>query len=148
MNVKKEYDKLLRKLETTSPIRFYDSIQLNEFALNSRLKTKWNICTSYDLFVPNTKKPYSILNTDPSSKGGTHWVGVYQTKNKLYVYDSFARSKKLMTKFVKMMKSKGFEVLFVNQGKDQNEKEVNCGLRCFLWLIMVDRYNITKARKI
>jgi tRNA nucleotidyltransferase (CCA-adding enzyme) len=148
MNVKKQYDKLLRKLETTSPIRFYDSIQLNEFAMNSRLKNKWNTCISYDLFVPNTKKPYSILNTDDSSKGGTHWVAVYQSKNKLYVYDSFARSKKLMTKFVKMMKSKGFEVVFVNQGKDQQEREVNCGLRCFLWLVMVDRYNITVAKKI
>ena len=149
MDIRKEYIKLLNKLERTSPVRFYDSFQLDEMARNSRIGKKWNICNSWDLFIPNQRKPYSILNTDDSSKSGTHWVSVYQTKKNIYVYDSFGRSKKLMKPFVNKMKSMGYTVKFINNnGGEQSENQYNCGLRCLLYLIFIDRYGLTKTRKI
>jgi hypothetical protein len=117
-------------------------------ARGSKLSKKWNTCDSWDLFVPDSKKPYSILNTHASTEPGEHWVSAYQTKKNIYVYDSFARTKKLMSPFVDKMKSLGFQVKFVNKGIDQKNKEVNCGLRCLIWLIFTDIYGITKSRRI
>ena len=72
--IRKKYIETLRELEKTSPLNFYDNVQLTNLARDSRLKNKFNIYDSYDLFIPNDKKPYSILNTDDSSSSGTHWV--------------------------------------------------------------------------
>lgn len=143
--IRKQYIDTLRELETTSPIKYYDNTQLTYMAKNSRLGKKFNICNSYDLFKPNDKKPYSILNTEDSKSNGIHWVSVYQTGKHLCVYDSFARSTRLMKPFVEMMKKQGFDVVFVNQGKDQGDKQLNCGLRSLLWLIFVDKYGLKKC---
>lgn len=148
MSLREEYITTLRLLESTSPIRFYDNTQLTILATNSRLGSQFNICDTWDLFVPNTKKPYSILNTDDSSKSGTHWVAVYEARNRLYVYDSFARTSRLMNPFVLKMQSRGFKVIFVNRKKEQAEHQLNCGLRSLLWLIYVKKYGIQKARHI
>ena len=146
--IRKKYIETLGELERTSPIKFYDNKQLTDMAMNSRLGNKFNICDSYDLFRPNDRKPYSILNTDDSQSSGTHWVGVYQDDRYMLVYDSFARSRRLMQPFVQMMKKQGFEVVFVNRGKDQSEQQLNCGLRSLLYLIFVDKYGIAKCLSI
>ena len=146
--IRKKYIETLGELERTSPIKFYDNKQLTDMAMNSRLGNKFNICDSYDLFRPNDRKPYSILNTDDSQSSGTHWVGVYQDGRYMLVYDSFARSRRLMQPFVQMMKKQGFEVVFVNRGKDQSEQQLNCGLRSLLWLIFVDKYGIAQCLSI
>ena len=146
--IRKKYIETLGELERTSPIKFYDNKQLTDMAMNSRLGHKFNICDSYDLFRPNDRKPYSILNTDDSQSSGTHWVGVYQDGRYMLVYDSFARSRRLMQPFVQMMKKQGFEVVFVNRGKDQSEQQLNCGLRSLLYIIFVDKYGIAKCLSI
>ena len=148
MSITHEYMHTLRELENISPIRYYDNRQLQELALCSRLRNKWNVCTMWDMFVPNAKKPYSILNTDDSSKKGTHWIAVFQSKKTIYVYDSFARTEKLMTGFVSKMKDQGYKVVFVNKGQDQPDSSVNCGLYCLVWLIFVNKYGIRKASHI
>ena len=146
--VRENYIQTLRLLEDTSPIKYYDNVQLTTLASSSRLGSKFNICDTWDLFEPDTKKPYSILNTDDSSSSGTHWVAVYQSKRRLYVYDSFARTSRLMKPFVEKMKGLGLSVVFVNRKKEQAEKQLNCGLRSLLWLIFVAKYGIQKARQI
>ena len=146
--IRKKYIETLGELERTSPIKFYDNKQLTDMAHGSRLGNKFNICDSYDLFRPSDRKPYSILNTDDSQSSGTHWVGVYQDDRYMLVYDSFARSRRLMQPFVQMMKKQGFEVVFVNRGKDQSEQQLNCGLRSLLYLIFVDKYGIAKCLSI
>ena len=148
MNIKQEYCSTLETLENTSPIAYYDNIQLNDLAMKSRLSKKWNTCDSWDLFIPNHKKPYSILNNESSSKKGEHWIASYQTKKTIYIYDSFARTQKLMQQFVKKMNLLGFKVVFVNKKKDQPDVAINCGLRCLLWLIFCNKYGLTKARRI
>lgn len=143
------YINILKQLETTSPINFYDSVQLTNMAKNTRLRNKWNTCNSWDLFRPNDHKIYSILNTDDSSKSGTHWVAVVQNGKTLYVYDSFGRTKEyLMKQFNDWMNSNGYKVVFVNKKPDQNGKQVNCGLRSLLWLIFVDKYGLNKCKNI
>ena len=146
--IKHEFMNTIREMENVSPIRFYNDLQLHELALSSRISKKWNSVFMWDLFKPNVKKPYSILNTDDSSKKGTHWLSVYQSNKTLYVYDSFARTEKLMTGFVNKMKDQGYKIVFVNKGQDQPDTSVNCGLYCLVWLIFVDKYGIRKASQI
>jgi hypothetical protein len=147
--IRKEYIKTLRELETVSPINFYDNKQLSDMAKKSRLKNKWNTCDSWNLFRPNNNKIYSILNTDDSSKSGTHWVALVQNGNTLYVYDSFGRTKEyLMKQFNDWMNRNNYKVIFVNKKGEQNGKQLNCGLRCLLWLIFVDKYGLTKCKNI
>lgn len=147
--IRDKYNQILKTIKGVSPIIYYDSVQLSDMAMNSRLKNKFNICNSYDLFEPNDSKPYSILNTDDSTKDGTHWVGVIQNNNTIYVYDSFARNgSRLMRPFIKSMNKQGYIVRFINKGSDQPEKAVDCGIRCLLYLIFVDRYGIEKCIEI
>ena len=147
--IRKEYINTLNLLEKSSPINFYDNKQLNDMAKKSRLKNKWNTCDSWNLFRPNNNKIYSILNTDDSSKPGTHWVALIQNGNTLYVYDSFGRSKEyLMKQFNDWMNRNNYKVVFVNKKPEQNGKQVNCGLRSLLWLIFVDKYGLTKCKNI
>ena len=148
MSIRKEYNEVLKKLESISPINYYNNIQLNNLAKCSRLKNKYNNTIMWDEYKPNTKKPYTILNTDDSSKPGTHWISLLKRGNTLYIYDSFARTQTLTKDFNNKMLGLGYKVVYVNKGKDQKDKEVNCGLRCIVWLIFCDKYGIGKARKI
>jgi len=148
MSIRKKYIEALSILERTSPMKYYDNQQLTDMAMNSRIGERFNICDSYDLFRPDHLKPYSILNTDDSSSGGIHWVAVIQDGPYMLVYDSFARTSRLMKPFVEMMKNQGFEVVFVNRGKDQSDEQLNCGLRSLLYLIFCDKYGIKKSLSI
>jgi len=149
MSIRKLYIETLRELEKVSPINFYDNKQLTDLSKLTKIKNKFNICDSYDLFIPHPRKHYSILNTDDSSKGGTHWVAQFQKGKTLYMYDSFGRSDRLMKPFVDKFENQGYKVIFVNKnGAEQNGKQVNCGLRCLLWLCFVNRYGITKCKNI
>lgn len=147
--IRKKYIDTLKILKDTSPINYYDNVQLSDMSKKSRIGKKFNICDSYDLFKPDNKRIYSILNTDNSKKPGTHWVAVIQDKHMIYVYDSFARTGKyLMKPFINKMKEQGFDVIFINNGSDQANDAVDCGIRCFLYLIFVDRYGLDKCQNI
>lgn len=143
--IRKKYIKELSKLEKASPFNYYSNLDLNNLARCSRIASRYNTCDSYDLFMPNKNKQYSILNTDDSSSPGTHWISVVQYNNYLFCYDSFARTKNIMKRFEQLMKAKGLIVVFVNQGSDQSSEQTNCGLRCLLWLIFVDKYGLERC---
>lgn len=149
MSVRNEYIKTLHKIDKISPINYYDNIQLLDLARNSRIKDKFNQCVSYDLFIPDINKPYSILNTDDKNSPGVHWVAVYQHKNNLYIYDSFARTVDFLMKPLKnKMKKQNINVIFINEKSDQAGYQVNCGMRCFLWLLFVDKHGLNKCADI
>ncbi len=91
---------------------------------------------------------YSILNTDWSTDGGgLHWVGCYQKDDMLFIYDSFAR-KKIMKPFVDKMKNLGFKCVYINKKSDQQNQQVDCGLRSLLFLLFVEKFGIEKAKLI
>jgi hypothetical protein len=144
--IRKEYIKTLSVIDRKSPYNYYDNKQLIDMANISRIKNKFNQCVSYDLFKPDNKKQYSILNTDDKFSPGIHWVAVYQNNNDLYVYDSFARtSEYLMKPFEENMNNININVIFVNKKSDQSGYQTNCGMRCFLWLLFVDKYGLNKC---
>ncbi len=148
MSVRKQYIQTLRELEKISPINFYDNKQLTDLSRLTKIKNKFNICNSYDLFTPHPRKHFSILNTEDSSGGGIHWVSVYQRGKTLYVYDSFGRSENLMKPFVDKFENIGYKVIFVNKKGEQSGYQLNCGLRCLLWNSFVNKHGITKCKNI
>ena len=87
--------------------------------------------------IPTNKKRFAfIMNLDPNTKEGSHWVGIYIDANKdksIEYYDSFARepSKEFMKK-IKILVDKispdTYLKFKVNKIKRQSEKSNNCGL--------------------
>ena len=60
-----------------------------------------------------TLKPYtySIYNTDKHDKPGTHWIAVYCSKGRAYVYDSYARPiDSIAYQLIKSIKKRGLKL--------------------------------------
>ena len=147
--IKKIYKDNLREIkDATKDIDTTMSNVLYDIVKWTKIKKKINIIDYYDMFKPNVNKTYSILNTDASTDGdGVHWVACYQKDNMIYIYDSFAR-KRIMMKFINKMKALGYTCIYTNKKSDQQNKQIDCGLRSLLWLLFVDKYGIDKAKVI
>ena len=79
-----------------------------------------------------------ILNTD--NKSGLHWCACYKYKNKTYVYDSFDRDVKSLSKFWKHKHN----WVNANKDRDQSYTEENCGERAICWLISAHNHSPKK----
>lgn len=94
--------------------------------------------------MPSLKKTQScIVNLDHSSKGGSHWVAVYKSKNGRdhIVYDSFGRSaKKILSKL-----DKGLKMTDTDRDAEQRASQMDCGQRCCAWLLFVHTNGIETA---
>ena len=92
-------------------------------------------------------KSFAIINTD--NKAGVHWVGLYKDKNKLYIYDSFARQvNNLLRKFTDSAQQLGFQVIGSNVEGDQGNNQDDCGLRSLAWAMLTNKYGIDKSKEI
>ena len=152
MNIKirKQYKDILKQIhDLTQDIDLTQSDNLLKIIDHTKINNLFNVIDYWDKFTPNALKPYSILNTDKESDtgNGTHWVGVFQEGNVLFLYDSFAR-KRIMKSFCDYMKKQGFKCVYVNKKTDQQSYMINCGIRSLLWLLFCQRYGIKEASKI
>lgn len=75
-----------------------------------------------------------IINTD--DKQGVHWIACYKYKNKTYVYDSFDRDVKTLSKYWKNKHN----WINANSDRDQSYNEFNCGQKSIAWLISFQKY--------
>ena len=93
------------------------------------------------------KEGYQILNTSVS---GRHWVAIYISRDKIYIYDSFARNlTRILHKFIKIIPSK-YKIIECNQRNDPEQigySEV-CGHISIAFLQCVKKYGIKKAMTI
>jgi len=149
MNIRKEYKAILHQIEDVCiGFDLTQSDNLLKIIKMTKLKDNFNCIDFWNNFSPNIDKPYSILNTTSSNEGqGVHWIGVFQEGNVLYLYDSFSR-KNIMYDFCDKMDELGYRCEYVNKKTDQQNKQINCGIRSLLWLVFVDRYGIKQASKI
>jgi hypothetical protein len=91
-----------------------------------------------------SKSGYYIVNTDVSTGPGEHWVAVYSTASKLYIYDSFGRcSKKLLKHLTKNNTKK--EIVDSQYDAEQFGDSEICGPLCLSWLAVVRDLGIKKA---
>ena len=80
-----------------------------------------------------------IINTD--NKKGEHWIACYCYKNKTYVYDSYDRDVKSLSKYWKNKHN------WINANTDRDQSyngESNCGQRSVAWQISAHKYTPTR----
>ena len=149
--IRKLYKEILKQIhDMTQNIDITQSDNILKIINMTNINNQFNTIDYWDKFKPDVMRPYSILNTDKESDigHGTHWVGCYQDYNHtIYIYDSFAR-KNIMKDFIKQMKKQGFTCFYTNLKTDQQNEQIDCGIRSMLWLLFVDKYNIEIAGKI
>ena len=108
----------------------------------------WAGCNPIDRvkFKPNT---FQIVNTDPHNKPGTHWLGVYQTRNKVYVFDSYGRKiPSLVSHFISDIKKHGMSLGATNL--EPHAEQIGytselCGVYSLSWLLVVRDLGIKRA---
>ena len=110
--------------------------------------SKWNGCHSQDQIVWGIG--YQIINVDTSKKKGSHWVGLYITKGRVYVYDSFGRpTPKLLKILTKQAKTRGIKIIDSERDPEQfGELSEICGQLTMAWLQTIKQLGIKSALKI
>jgi hypothetical protein len=74
-----------------------------------------------------------ILNTEPSTDSGEHWIGIkVLSKNKLIIFDSLSSDQHLQNKYVKPFRKlfHGRDSLERNVGLLQDPFSTSCGMFC------------------
>ena len=112
-----------------------DNIQLSSLG-NALFDKKFKGVFTSDQIPTLKNSEMCIVNTDDSSKSGTHWVALYKYTNKTYFYDSFDREAKSLSKF--------FDKKWINAntGRDQSYSSETCGQISMCWLISFHKYKM------
>ena len=76
-----------------------------------------------------------IVNTEPSTASGAHWLAVYNDGGRLIGYDSFGRDIHET-------------VLETGPDAEQMVHESNCGQRCLAWLCVVYGLGVDDALEV
>ena len=128
---------------------------LYEFVLNEVQKDLGNGITSdeqlnkYCKFLPKFKGAHAfdkipklknlescIADLDTSNEPGSHWVALYQYKNKTYIFDSFDR------------KISHFRKVEIDKPVMQKPKEEDCGQRCISFLALIESIGLNDTLKL
>jgi len=147
MKIRKINNQLLDQIESvTGENKEWDSNELTALC-KATIKKEFDGVRAWDEYNPNKDKPYAIVNTDNTT--GDHWVGAYFDGKTVFVYDSFARTmRNLMKDFIDRIKSMRLKIVFCIKGKDQAEKQINCGLRSFVWIYLTSQFGIRQTKNI
>ena len=118
----KEYELNLMNINDIIGNGSTDNIQLNKLG-------KFLFGKCFLGVYPSNKIPIlknnemCILNTD--DKKGIHWCACYKYKNKHFIYDSFNRNVKNLSKYWKHKNT----FINANKDRDQSYEESDCGQR-------------------
>jgi len=95
--------------------------------------------------LPVGKRGMYIVNVD-TCKPGSHWVGIVETGDSIYVYDSFAR---YLSDLMPILESK------LDRKKIRIQEKLNhptqwgrseiCGQNCLAWLCVVNELGLEAA---
>ena len=97
-------------------------------------------CLSRDELPPVLKKPSCfVINTEPRSSKGEHWLAFYFEKDTCYFFDSYGLSPKYYG-FEKYIKQNSKKLVF-NKQRLQGLSNY-CGLYCILFLIFRARNDL------
>ena len=95
---------------------------------------------------------YYIFNTDHSDNSGIHWVACVNTGRTMYIYDSFARSRKQLLKtLTKRLKFNKADLKIVEADRNDAEQKGDsavCGHLCLAFLFTAHDLGIRNAIKI
>jgi hypothetical protein len=107
----KNYGKLLNLLTTND--------------LNRYLKQVKNFHGVYAKdALPDKLVGSGVINLENQDEGGSHWVGYYRKRNKIYFFDSFGN--KPVQQFIDKAKSQDLEITYTDN-HIQHDKSIMCG---------------------
>jgi len=124
-----------------------DDVTINRIG-RREFGSAWAGCHAIDQvkFKPNT---YQVVNTDPHTKSGTHWLALYQTRTKAYVFDSYGRSIPLLvSQLISSIKKHGLELGATN--RDPHMEQIGytsevCGHDSLAFLLVVRDLGIQRG---
>ena len=94
--------------------------------LEKKYKYKYNGVYMRDQikYIPKLNNSFSIINFDTSQNKGTHWVGIIQSYNYVYYFDSYGASP--LQEVMNLFKPE-FEILYINYAVQMQNTAI-CGL--------------------
>lgn len=116
-----------------------DDVTINRIG-RREFGASWAGCHAIDQvkFKANT---FQVVNTDPHNKPGEHWLGLYQTRTKAYVFDSYGRSIPLLVShLLSTIKKQGLALGATN--RDPHMEQIGftsevCGHNSLAFLLVV-----------
>lgn len=126
-NMLKAIHNIMGNNETyTTELNIYGSIFINNY-IGTYPRDK----------IPNLKNGEScIINYDPSTKNGSHWIALYKQKD-IFLYDSFGRSR--------LLPELNYKEALDYDAEQSSYYMLDCGQRCITWLLFVEIYGINTA---
>ena len=90
-----------------------------------------------------------IWNTDEQNENGKHWVAVWLTKEKLFFFDSFAKTISFYSReyWGDLAKKLNVQFTYVQDNSVQSKITYTCGSWCLLYLYNQSRNKIEKTNK-
>ena len=137
----KKFDEVLLKIEdilgtgVTSNIQLY---KLGKILFGDRFIGVY----SANEFPRVKEGEMFIINTDPNTKPGLHWLAMYK-KNKLYGYDSYARRIQTLSKYFKNKR-----IINANSFRQESYKGSDCGSLAMAYLVTAFTYGPDNIMKI
>lgn len=130
-------------------INKFGRVALNTDQINkecSRLfKQKYKGCFPQDGNF-RLKSGYYIINTAIKTQTYGHWISMVLRGKKAYIYDSFGRKTKHITKHLyKRLIDSGFSIINADNDQEQKGLSLVCGDISIAWLSCVKKYGIKKA---
>lgn len=110
-----------------------------EFLLKSNAVTRKVFCGVYaaDELPPRSqiKKPILIVNTDPKSSPGEHWLVIYINKREIEIFDSSGSLRNRKNKYIKKYLKTNFPGTLIkyNTGCIQAFSSNICGIYCLVY---------------
>ena len=141
----KEYEDNLTLLQDILGYGSTDNTQLQSIGMylfNSKSNKPFIGVYSSDKMPVLKNNQMCIANTD--DEAGVHWVACYKYQNKTFVYDSYDRDVKSLSKHWK----KKHNWINANKDRDQSYAEENCGERSIRWLISAHKNTPNKIKNI
>lgn len=93
-----------------------------------------------------------IVNTDPHDKPGEHWIAVWTSATRAYIYDSYGRSpKRIVSRLLASMNRDGFQLGGTNRVARMEQIGYTsqiCGCLAMAWLLVVRDLGIRRAANI
>ena len=127
-----------------------DSVTLNKIG-RTQFGPAWAGCWPQDRvkLKPNS---YQIVNTDTHTGPGQHWLGVYTSTTRAYVWDSYGRPvKRLATHLIENINKHGLQLGKTDTIHHMEQTGFNsevCGQDSMSWLLTVRDLGIRKAAHI
>lgn len=124
-----------------------DDVTINRIGRHE-FGSAWAGCNAIDRvkIKPNT---FQVVNTDPHNKPGEHWLAMYQTRTKAYVFDSYGRSIPLLVShLISTIKKHGLALGATN--RDPHSEQIGytsevCGHNSLAFLLVVRDLGIKRG---